>query len=171
MRNYGFWATALLLLSIGLLGMRAVPKTTFKQNVSGYLKQAADANTIELAEAQLSKAINYLEANKLTEGYTSIFYNTPDEDIGFWYQNLKASQEKLTSLGTVTPLEESQILLKLRETLTDSGEKTRVTYPRGLEVYPNNGLWAVGTAGAALSFIGAMACLGYWEEQKKKLKS
>lgn len=43
-----------------------------KQNVSGFLKRAADANTIELANQELTKALDYLEANNLTSGYTSI---------------------------------------------------------------------------------------------------
>ena len=39
-------------------------------SMTGYLKRAADANTIILANEEFSKAISYLESNNLTSGYT-----------------------------------------------------------------------------------------------------
>lgn len=128
--------------SIGIFAVAIVKKVTLTQHVTGYLKHAADANTIPLAHQELSKAIAYLEANELTEGYTSIIYKTPSDDIGFWYQNLKASQAELQNLKPTSALERTNVLMKLRETLTDSGEKTKVTYPRGLQLFPHNQLWA-----------------------------
>lgn len=33
--------------------------------------------------------------------------------------------------------------MKLRETLTDNGKNgTSITYPDGISIFPNNGLWA-----------------------------
>ena len=64
----------------------------FQQQCGGYLKQAADANTVELARERLNLAINYIEAKGYTTGYTSIFVKTEDENIGYWYQNIKACQ-------------------------------------------------------------------------------
>ena len=96
-----------------------------------------------MANQELTKVIDYLEANNITEGYTSIFYETPNEDISFWYQNLKASQLELTNLQSESALEKTNVLMKLRETLVDNGEKTRVTIPPGLAVYPNNTMWAL----------------------------
>lgn len=117
-----------------------------KQNCTGYLKQAADANTVETASEQLSKSIDYLEKNDLTKGYTSVIWNTPDEDIGFFYNNLKSSQEELLKVNDSTSsLEKTNVLMKLRETLMDnSGERgDNVTCPDGLSRYPNNGLFGV----------------------------
>ena len=133
----------LMLLASVIFGFRISKNIEFKQNVSGYLKRAADANTIALANQELTKVIDYLEANNITEGYTSIFYETPNEDISFWYQNLKASQLELTNLQSESALEKTNVLMKLRETLVDNGEKTRVTIPPGLAVYPNNTMWAL----------------------------
>lgn len=130
----------LLIIATIICGIRISKGVQFKQNVSGYLKRAADANTIELAKEELTKAINYLEANNITSGYTSILWETPDEDIDFWYRNLKASQTELENLKSDSALEKTNVLIKLRETLTD-GEKSRVTVPEGLAVYPNNKLW------------------------------
>jgi hypothetical protein len=132
-----------MLLASVIFGFRISKNIEFKQNVSGYLKRAADANTIALANQELTKVIDYLEANNITEGYTSIFYETPNEDISFWYQNLKASQLELTNLQSESALEKTNVLMKLRETLVDNGEKTRVTIPPGLAVYPNNTMWAL----------------------------
>jgi hypothetical protein len=133
----------LLLFSLGVFGVRISEKVAFKQNVSGYLKRAADASTIDLANAELTKVIDYLEANKLTSGHTSILWETPDEDIGFWYQNLKASQQELQNLNSNSALERTNVLMKLRETLLDTGERTNVTIPKGLDVYPDNLLWGI----------------------------
>ena len=147
----------LILFSLTIFGLRISKKVVFKQNVSGYLKRAADANTIELAEEELTKAITYLEAENLTSGYTSILWQTPDEDIDFWYRNLKASQQELQTLESESALEKTNVLIKLRETLLDTGESTKVTVPDGLSVYPNNKMWAALMLLATLAgFFGFM---------------
>lgn len=117
----------------------------FKQNCSGYLKRAAEANTVEMARGELQKSIKYLEDNNLTSGYTSVLWETPDEDIGFWYQNLKASEKELSEVSEDTSsLEKTNLLMKLRETLLQGGEKGDViTYPKGMSVYPHNGIVGV----------------------------
>ncbi len=126
-----------------------------EQNCTGYLKRAADANTVEIASGELAKAIRYLEENNLTSGYTSIFYKTPDEDIGFWYDNLKASLNELSNVDSNTSsVERTNLLMKLRETLIDNGESgDALTCPDGLSRYPNNGLWAVGILISVLYFF------------------
>jgi hypothetical protein len=135
-------SVGLILVSLVIFGIRISKGIELKQNVTGYLKRAADANTIELANEELTKTIDYLESKNLTSGYTSILVKTPDEDIDFWYRNLKASQIELQNLRSESALEKTNVLIKLRETLLDSGEKSKVTKPDGLSVYPNNKLWA-----------------------------
>jgi len=117
----------------------------FDQKIKGHLKLAADANTIELAEEELGIVLANIEAAGYTEGHTSIFYNKPTEDIGFWYRNLKASKEELAKVTNSSQLEKTNTLIKLRETLLDGGSegKTRVTYPDGLARYPNNLMWGL----------------------------
>lgn len=134
------------LIIIGVL-LCAIPfckSIDFKQECTGYIKQAADANTVELASNRLSKAIEYAEKNGLTKGYTSVFYRTEDENIGFWYQNLKACQKELADATNASQLEKSNVLMKVRESLTDEGEKgTVLTVPAGLYKYPNNLLYNI----------------------------
>jgi len=149
--SFGF---ILILAAMVIFGFRISKGIEFKQNVRGYLKRAADSNTIQLANEEISKAINYLDANNITSGFTSVLYKTPDEDIDFWYRNLKASQNELQTLSSKSALERTNVLIKLRETLLDTGEKTKVTFPEGLHLYPYNKLWAVLT-------IIALGCLCY----------
>jgi hypothetical protein len=114
-------------------------RVEFNQNCKGYLKQAADANTIELAIDRLDKAIEYAESKNWTDGYTSILWKTEDDNIGFWYKNIKASREELEKALYASQMEQTNVLMKLRETLTESGEDgTYITYPCGLWKYPKN---------------------------------
>lgn len=129
-----------LLLTVAWASSRIVNHIQFKQDCGGYLIRAANANTISIATTELETAVTYLEKEGLTEGYTSILYKTPDEDIGFWYGNLKASLEELKAVPEdASQLERSNILMKLRETLLDSGESgDSLTVPDGIEIYPSN---------------------------------
>lgn len=121
----------------------------FKNNCGGYLTRAANANSIELAEENLTRAIEYLENNNLTSGQVSIFLRQPKNDITYWYKNLKSAQAQLQNINTdeISNLEESNILMKLRETLTEnSSDGTILVLPEGIEIFPKNVaflLWGV----------------------------
>lgn len=112
-----------------------------------------------------------MEANSLTSGYTSILWRTPDEDIGFWYKNLKASQNELQNLKPESVLEKTNVLMKLRETLVDTGEKSNVTVPKGLAVYPNNLLWSVLLSIAILAGFTGFIIFIVESDQKSKAKA
>jgi hypothetical protein len=137
--------TILTILALSIFGAVIVKSITLEQNCTGYLKRAADANTVETASVQLERAINYLEENNLTTGYTSVLWRTPDEDIEFWFNNLKESQNELSKVDdTTSSLEKSNILMKLRETLMDNGQNgDKLTVPLGLSRFPNNALWGL----------------------------
>lgn len=134
-----FIAVLLTFAFLAFVGTRLVQEIHYDQSVGGYLKRAADANTVGLAKDNLATALKNIEANGWTSGYTSIFWRTPDEDVGFWYANLKSA---LQELGEVLPgasqLEKSNVLIKLRETLLDEGKEISVTAPNGISVYPHN---------------------------------
>lgn len=120
-------------------GVRIYRSLTFSFECENYLKLAADANTVEMAKPQLDKAVSYLENHNLTSGIVSIIFHNPRNDVGFFYNNLKACQFELDKLPEdATQLEESNVLMKLRETLVDEGESTQVTCPSGIEIYPYN---------------------------------
>ena len=139
--------TIILLTILTLVGTGAViyKRIDFKQNCSGRLERAANANTVDLAVKELNTAIQYAEAKGYTTGYTSVIYKTPDEDVEYWYNNLCASRQELLNLpDSTSTLEKTNTLMKLRETLTDTGEHgSYVIYPEGLQFYPHNFLWGI----------------------------
>ena len=130
------------IFAIVIFAYLIVAGISFDINCGDYLTRAADANTVELAVQELETALNYIEANNLTDGYTSVIYKSPDEDLGFWYTNIKSAYEELKSIpDNATMMEKSNALMKLRETLLDNGEKgEHLTIPPGIAVYPNNAL-------------------------------
>lgn len=111
----------------------------FSQDCSGYLKQAADANSVELAIDRLNIAIDYIEENNLTSGYTSVIYKTEDENVGFWYKNIVTCRDELISCVNGSQFEQTNTLMKVRESLIDNGERgDTLTVPSGISRYPNN---------------------------------
>jgi len=119
-----------------------VASISFDMKCTQYLKRAGDANTVELASLNLETAKSYLEIRNLTNGIVSIFLRQPENDIEFWYSNISACQNELVNVSPdATQLERSNLLMKLRETLIDSGERGDViTCPEGISVYPYNAL-------------------------------
>lgn len=148
-------AVAFIIFTLAFIAwvvVRLVSYIQFDRNCEGHLKRAADANTVELAAKEVEIAVEYLKSHDMTTGYTSVVYTTPDEDIGFWYTNLTASLDELKKIKADAPqLEKTNVLMKLRETLLDQGEKTHVTCPDGISVYPTNTFWA---------FFAVIATLG-----------
>lgn len=125
-----------------------VRSVEFDQNCEGYIKQAADANTVELSLDRLNKAISYAEEHKLTKGYTSILWRTEDENVGFWYENLVACRDELVLISEkkdATQLEKSNILMKVRESLMDNNGESgdNVTIPEGISRYPDNSAFMI----------------------------
>ena len=144
---FGAWVT-----------VRSVKDVQFSMNCTQYIKRAADANTVETAKEELSKAISYAEENNLTEGVVSIFFHQPKNDIGYWYKNMTESYSELENLSEdATSLEKTNVLMKLRETLTDETEKgVSVTVPGGISIYPSNILyfwWGL---------LSGIFCFGLW---------
>jgi hypothetical protein len=113
----------------------------FGANCKDYLKLSADANSVVLAEKHLTTAINYLEENNITSGQAKFFVAYPKNDISLWYENLKAAQSQLQEMieiGEYTELEQSNMLMKLRETLLN--ENGSVTVPMAVAFCPNGTL-------------------------------
>lgn len=135
-----------ILLCIVLIAVPFIPWTVsivksvqFDRNCLAYLTLAADANSVDIAEKHLTSALEYLEANGLTEGKTHILISSPTKDIGVWYENLKSAQGQLRELKEkeeLTEMEESNALMKLRETLLNS--EGSVTHPENISLYPNH---------------------------------
>ncbi len=106
----------------------------FQIKCGGHMSLASKANSIDLAKKEMGIVVKYLEDRNLTNGNTAILWDTPKRDLGFFYSNMKASLEELKNVSTdASSLEKSNILIKLRETLTEQGEKSEnITAPNGI---------------------------------------
>ncbi|MCL2351276.1 MAG: hypothetical protein FWC55_01960 [Firmicutes bacterium] len=130
----------------------------FSVGCGQYLRRAATANSISLAASNLDSAIQYLEDRNLTSGQVSIFLKQPQNDITYWYSNLKSAQTGLQNMKSdATQLEVSNELMKIKESListTSDGEA--LILPEGIEIYPHNGLlfW--------MSLIGGVLAAALW---------
>ena len=131
------------LLCCGWLTTRTVNDIIFNKECGNYLGRAANASTVEITKEQLKIAITYLEKEKLTEGFTSILYRTPDEDVGYWYKNLCSDLQVLESLpANSTELEKSNTLIRVKETLVIKSQGSEyVLCPEGISIFPHNTLF------------------------------
>ena len=121
--------------------VRVVKEYQIDMGCYQYIKRAADASSVDVAKRELGKAIEYAEENGLTEGIVSIFLKQPKNDVAFWYENMKVAYAELEALPEdSTPLEKTNVLMKVREALTDDDGDggVTVTKPDGLDIYPNN---------------------------------
>lgn len=157
-----FLCIACILIPCIVYGAAIIKTITMDANCIDYLRMASDANSVELAEKHLTTAIKYIEENDLTEGNTKILVYSPKKDLGLWYENLKSAQTQLQDLmlkDDLTELEESNALMKLRETLLESGGS--VTHPAMISFYPNHVswfwsmslIWLLGIGAFVLGFI------------------
>jgi len=144
---YRFPAILCGLSLLAFSGVRIVKNIQYDRDIGGHLKLAADANSTELAERKIKLAIDGMEAWGLCNGggdncFTSVVYRTPDEDVGYWRENIEGTLTDLQAMSDeerADNLIESNTLIKVRETLMDAGESgDKVTDPDGISVYPNN---------------------------------
>ena len=142
-----------------------VKSVQFSANCADYLELSAEANSIVLAERHLTTAIDYLEKNEITSGQARFIVKYPKNDIGLWYENLKTAQSQLQQMifdGDYNELEQSNMLMKLRETLLD-GEY--VVLPLCVSLFPNGTLllW-LNTTLCVVWILGGFMCYWTYEE-------
>lgn len=150
-------ALAMVLPIMAVLGWYAGAELKYRRDISGHLKRAANANTIETAAQELETALVRMEARGMTSGTTAVFYATPADDVGYWHRNLREAHAELKALPSdAAPLERSNMLLKLRETILEQdSDGEDVTQPGGIAVFPNNKAFAlIATLLSGLSFAG-----------------
>lgn len=112
-------------------GLKTYNSEIYEIRCGEHIDRAAHANTVELAKSEITQATKYLEDNRMTQGYTSVLYTSPLEDVGYWYGNLKAGQKELENLpSTSSALEQTNVLMRIRESLSKT--------PDGISVFPAN---------------------------------
>ena len=160
--------TSLSILSLLVfIGVRVRASYLFEMNCSMFLKRAADAATPAIAGESLDQALGYIEAHRLTTGFTSVIWRTPNEDIGFWYRNIRSARGVINELSPHSSLlEQSNVLIRVREVLTDHNEVTFVTVPSGISIYPHNQAYLIwGFLSGVLCIIMLSMMLWKWMER------
>lgn len=117
----------------------------FKIHCEHFLKLAADAPTVELADKYLEKVVSYILKRNLTQGNTAYFIKTPENDLSLWSRQIFEAANLVRELTLkkkegkeVTPLEESNVLMRIRQTILDeAGDRPIMTIPDYIHVYPN----------------------------------
>jgi len=149
----GFGATLLIvgLIATIIMGFMSVNWWyDYKSNCGDYLKLAADAPSIEKSAEFLNKSVSYMETHGLTSGNSAYFFHTPENDVGIWYNQAKGSLAGLDSLlaqqqrdpKSVTNVDRSNALIKVRETLLDEGKSgVGVTEPKLITWFPSQ--WGI----------------------------
>ena len=144
-----------IVLFVSCLGYGTYKAIVFDTQCKEYLSLAANANSIELAKTNLDKAIQYIEQNQLTSGNTAFFIKGPSTDLTSWYANLKACQKEVWTMdvkkGTV--LEETNLLMKLRESLMSEG---LIIIPENITLHPNQLQYMI-VLGCSMLFCAFMA--------------
>jgi len=142
------------------------------EEVSSHIKLAAFAPSLEVMHDEIGEAIKAAESNGFTKGYTSVFKQTEDDNVGAWFLKLNCLYEKLSdgqdvifdqeiglepvamkartiSLGVVN---ESMVMQEMRGSLVTPEGSARM--PDGIWRFPNN------TGMAWLAILGLPAFIG-----------
>ncbi len=136
---------------------RFIKGVGFDQEVGGRLKRAADSNSIETAERELTAALDGMKRRGCTAGRSHALWYTPDCDVGFWHDNIKSALDELNEFpADADSLTISNQLMQLRETVLDEGQNVSVTTPPNIVVYPNQGLWLAGWVFCSLAGIAGV---------------
>ena len=109
------------------------------------LRKAALAETIPEAKVNLDKAIQFVEQNQLTTGYSSLFFKEDEYNITKWYAMLKSAQSEIDILHVkgYDRVEEIDALIVLLIKLTDIPENKQCVFlndvvfvPTGIQFVP-----------------------------------
>ncbi len=162
-KNLGPLSLCALAIVIGILLVvqGLVADLRFEWNCEAYLKRAADCSTIKQCGKELDLALRYMEANDLTSGNTGVFFKTPADDVGFWYSNIRGSRAAVADLeskDSVSALECSNVLMRVRETILDEDKHTSVTLPSSIAFYPNVAARITGIVLGVVLMIVGIAC-------------
>ncbi len=130
------------------------------------LNNYAKAKTAKEAKENLDKVIIILEEKGLTQGQTTIFFKTTDDDIGIWYEKLVRCRKDLAIVeAQVAENPEMADVLEMQvngmrrmETSADAS----IAVPQGISIYPKNKIcfwWGLISGIATIGFLIKGACV------------
>lgn len=140
-----------------LPAMMIAQEMKFEVACSRYIERATRTNNVEKAIDNLDIALEFIEENGYTKGNTSIFIEDPDNDIQYWYENVLGTRNELEQVVASSAEEQSNVLMKAKETLTYADDNGSARIPFGIEFYPNLLYWFI----AEILFV-VLCALFFW---------
>ena len=132
---------AFILIAVSILAMVLHYYQTgfsLKQGLQIPLDRVVNAPTTSVADSNLADALRYMQENQLTKGNTSYFVKSDkSNDLTYFYNNLLKLQTELkvaVNNKTQSQLEESNLLMRVREVISDGGV---IKMPANMAYYPN----------------------------------
>lgn len=153
---------ASVLVFAGWFVARVNAAIKFEEEVGGYLDNYVEAGNTQTAIENLDMAIKALEAKGLTEGQISIFWESPNNNVGIWYQNLLESKKVLEESLKEGKRDQVIVLEKQRNGLKGSENNSSVRTPEGISIYPLNKAyfgWCILSIVAFICFLIKIGCL------------
>ena len=118
------------IITIMCIASAIISTIYFRVKCETPLRKAALAETLPEAKVNLDKAIQFVEQNQLTTGYSSLFFKEDEYNITKWYAMLKSAQSELNILDVngYDKVEELDALIVLLIKLTDIPENKQCVF-------------------------------------------
>ena len=153
------WFLTLAIILTALFGLsifaRCTVITSFDKNCTEYLEKATEVNSVDLAKENLKEALSHVSILEKEEANNN--------EISYWYKNLKSSYEELESLpNDLSSLEEHLVLARL-------GSEIDTNVPEEVKLYPYGNFSYLLCAitfgiGAIIFWICFFVSTFYWDE-------
>ena len=144
-----------LISLLGFLFVRLRSEIIFEKHVTSYLFVAQRSIEPEMVNDNITYAINYMEANGLSHGYTSVFQKTEDENMDVWVQQLRDIR------GFVINSNQKSTAVRAMQNILADGHG-KIHTPKGAAIAGHNKVmwwWGVLSLLATLvSLIYGLAC-------------
>ena len=133
------------IIAIMCIASAIISTIYFRVKCETPLRKAALAETLPEAKVNLDKAIQFVEQNWLTTGYSSLFFKDDEYNITKWYATLKSAQREIDILYVkgYDQVEELDALIALLIKLTNIPENKQCVFlndivfvPTGLQFVP-----------------------------------
>lgn len=130
-----------IVVAVAVLGIQWYTcEFSLKQQLTTPLSRVAMSSNVQMASENLKDAIDYLERNHLTSGNSSMLFPDKLNDLEYFHTNLLNAQAELNRAvanKNMSQLEESNVLLRIKEVVTHHNATGEVFLPANLEYYPH----------------------------------
>lgn len=162
-------ATVLSLVAL-LMGMSRLSEPGYSENVDQPVAAIGRALTLPEASASLDRVLSYACAHGFTQGTAAWLMPDSSDDIGSWYQGLRAARERIAEVDAgATPQLREMVLINVRNTVERTAVPGRMEYARYRWLFrPLNGLLLFSLSTFFAYAVCALALL--FKDDSKKAK-